>query len=304
MVVPYENERTTWVYDGKRYALGMGNTTGDMLEFAFTDWNFKWNGGQNCCIAPAVMVYSAILGKATVIDTFSYSPMWTPNGGSLVYVSKKNEIAVDGHRPSHLVVYEREKNTFRHFPDSINETRCPDWKNGDKTIVYVKNPPNSYFEIWEIGIESGETSKLVSSGVYGGDTLLNPNRPDVSDGDEFVYFEAARTTDHGGPTSIWQYSFDSKTLKPVFETQWADSNPTVSPNGELLAFVSNRSGKENIWVYHFRSKTFKQITGSGNFYIRQHLGRISWANDNTLVFCGGVDDLEGIFTVEVPKYHW
>lgn len=301
MVIPAENESTTWVYNGKRYSLGMGNTTKDMSDFAFTNWNFKWDGGKNCCIEAAVFTYSDKEKKATVIDTFSYSPMWDTTGESLVYVRERNEIAHEGHRPSHLVVYDRIKKTFRHFVDSINETRYPDWKNGNVSIVSVKKPPNSGLEIWEMQTESGVTTKLVSSGVFAGDTLLNPDKPDVSTDSKNVFFEAARTISHGGPTSIWQYSCDSKIMHPVFQTQWNDSNPAISPNGELLAFVSNRSGKENIWVYHLKNNTFKQITGSCKFYIRQQLGRISWANNNTLVFCGGVDDLEGIFTVAVPE---
>ena len=212
MVIPSEMERTIQISDGKSHSLGLGSVKNDFSEFAYTNWNFKWNGGSNCCIAAAVLIYSNSLKETTVIDTFSYSPDWHSDNNKLVYVTDKNEVAFEGHRPSHLVVYNQNDKNYQHFPDGKNEIRYPVWKHNLGSIIYVKNPPNSEFEIWEIDIESDIKTKLVSNNPFSDNTLLNPDKPDISSDNKYLFFEAARNTNHGAPLAIWRYTFKNNLI--------------------------------------------------------------------------------------------
>lgn len=299
MIIPSEEEIINHIYEDKRNTLGLGAVKNGISEIAFTNWNFKWSEAGKDFIEAAVLIYMVSENKISVLDTFSYSPVWSPDGNSLIYVTNKKEIAVDGHRPSHLVVYQLMEKRFLHFPDGNNEIRYPDWKDAGESVVYVKNPGTSGTEIWEMKLETGTKTRLVQNNPFSDNTLLNPDKPDVSPDNKYVFFDAAHSTDHGGPLSIWKYSFQTKTQELVFQTEWDDSNPAVSPSGEKLAFVSNRSGEENIWIYDLKNKKFSQITGTKQFYIRKGLGRITWVDDNTIAFAGSVDEWEGILTVSV-----
>jgi Tol biopolymer transport system component len=41
-----------------------------------------------------------------------------------------------------------------------------------------------------------------------------------------------------------------------------DMDPMIAPNGDLLAFSSNRTGNFDIWVYDYSTKTLSQVTQS------------------------------------------
>jgi Tol biopolymer transport system component len=132
---------------------------------------------------------------------------------------------------------------------------------------------------------------------FSDNSLLDPDKPALSPDDNDLYFEAAGGTAHGGLLAIWRYSFQDKTIDRVIESLWDDTNPAVSPNGEMLAFISDRSGNQNIWVYNFLSGKYIQVTGSESFSCRKGLGLLHWEDNNTIVFCGQTKNMEGIIRV-------
>ena len=54
-----------------------------------------------------------------------------------------------------------------------------------------------------------------------------------------------------------------------------ETHPKFSPDGEYLAFTSDRSGAENIWTYHIKTKEWKQISKDDD----QHFQSVEWTPD-------------------------
>lgn len=60
--------------------------------------------------------------------------------------------------------------------------------------------------------------------------------------------------------------------------EWDDESPSVSPDGNLIAFSSNRTGSWDIFLLDLNSNSIKQLTNSTAFE-----GRISWSPDGTYI---------------------
>lgn len=297
MIIPSEPEEASVIKNIERTTLGLGDIKNDLAEIAYTNWDFAWNGGTNCCINSAVMLYSTTSGSTSVIDTSCYGGSLHPTKNQLLYVSDKGERTVEGHRPSYFVLYDVDAETYKYYRDEDNDIRYPVITNNGERIIYTKNPPGSGYEIWQMNMETEEKVQLIAHNPLSDNSLLDPDKPALSPDDKYLFFEAARNTDHGGPLAIWSYNFQEMTLREVFESVWDDTNPAVSPNGEMLAFISDRSGIENIWVYSFISGEYIQVTGSAGFSCRKGLGLLRWKDNNTIVFCGQSQNEEGILSV-------
>jgi len=297
MVIPSEPEEASVIKNIERTTLGLGDIKNDFSEIAYTNWDFTWNGGANCCINSAVMLYSTASGSTSVIDTSCYGGSLHPTKSQLIYVSDKGERTVDGHRPSYFVLYDVDTETYTYYRDEDNDIRYPVFTHDGERIIYIKNPPGSGYEIWQMNTQTEEKVELIAHNPFSDNSLLDPDKPALSPDDNSLYFEAARSNAHGGPLGIWKYSLQHKTINTVFESVWDDTNPAVSPNGEMLAFISDRSGIENIWVYNFNSGEYIQVTGSEDFSCRKGLGLLRWKDNDTIVFCGQNQGEEGILSV-------
>ncbi|HZU75971.1 MAG TPA: hypothetical protein VFA70_04350, partial [Dehalococcoidia bacterium] len=61
----------------------------------------------------------------------------------------------------------------------------------------------------------------------------------------------------------------------VVASAWTDSNPSLSPDGALLAFRSARTGTSEIWVSTANGGTARRLTHSGG----AQCGSPDWSPD-------------------------
>ena len=76
-----------------------------------------------------------------------------------------------------------------------------------------------------------------------------------------------------------------------------DSQPKFSPDGQWIAFLSDREGSENIWIMHPDGTEVKQVSKDPN----AEFASPSWAPDGNYVFVSKA--AFGINTFEVWMYH-
>lgn len=299
MIMPSKPEKTEVIQSVERKQLGFGDINKDNNIYSYTNFSFEWDGGENCCKSKAVILYSD--NNVAVVDTFCYAPSWHPEKNELVYVTDKGNIAVNGHRPSHLVNYSLDEKIYKHYLDGENSNRFPIYSEQGESIIYVSYPRDGNYEIWEMEVETELREKIVPNDPFSNQKLIDPDKPVISTDGAFLYFEAAKSTSHGAPLGIWQFSFGDKTITSVFESDWNDSNPAISPDTKKLAFISNRSGRDEIWMYLLGVERFFQITGSEPFVCRRGLGKIQWKDNSTIIYCSNDYKEEGIIEVVLPN---
>jgi Tol biopolymer transport system component len=79
--------------------------------------------------------------------------------------------------------------------------------------------------------------------------------------------------------AIYLVDVEAGTSRPLLPKETAGNfDPTWSPDGSQMAFVSTRSGNSEIWVANVDGTNLRQLTNAGQFvrfpYWRRTLGSI------------------------------
>jgi len=99
---------------------------------------------------------------------------------------------------------------------------------------------------------------------YGSKTLFKDPRSWVSDGSAAVVEELSPQTNR----DLWILPMTgTPTPKPYLQTQFNESNGTVSPNGKWIAYISDESGRAEVYVDSFPTPRNKyRVTDQGAFF--------------------------------------
>jgi len=89
--------------------------------------------------------------------------------------------------------------------------------------------------------------------------------------------------------AIFSAPSDGGNKSTIVSSQWSDFCSAYSPDGNTIAFISNRSGLKEIWAMNLRTNKLSQITGSTEFRVYEGLfsGKIEWSTSgNKILFTG------------------
>lgn len=87
------------------------------------------------------------------------------------------------------------------------------------------------------------------------------------------------------PTALWRIDISEPGKGPekVRDIRWTDSTLAVSPNGEMVAFVSGRNGPEQIWVSKLDGSEPRVLVSAippyGDYGDNTNAGDLSWSPD-------------------------
>jgi Tol biopolymer transport system component/DNA-binding winged helix-turn-helix (wHTH) protein len=103
-----------------------------------------------------------------------------------------------------------------------------------RDVVYSSNRTGMY-ELWRIPATGGTPERV--RGVAARD----PGGPEVGDG--MLVFE-----EWAFEINLWEVAADSAEGHSLVVSTWWDKHPHLRPDGERIAFISNRSGPPEVWV--------------------------------------------------------
>ncbi|HEY8751688.1 MAG TPA: hypothetical protein VIM11_27155, partial [Tepidisphaeraceae bacterium] len=155
----------------------------------------------------------------------------------------------------------------------------PSMSADGKTIVYEDN-----FLVWKLDLESGKSTQIpvtIKTDLKDNDTELRIVQSECESFDLSPSNKRAVIATHG---EIFTVATDRGEEQRVTETPWRESDPTWSPNGKLIAFISDRSGREEIWISDELGHDAKQISDADC-----EKGAIVWASDSKSVLWTGSD---------------
>jgi Tol biopolymer transport system component/predicted Ser/Thr protein kinase len=130
----------------------------------------------------------------------------------------------------------------------------PEWLNDDELVVATGGVQST---LWRISV-SGKTpvQPVVVPGADVGQPAVQPGAHRMA--------YVSKTQD----TNIWTVHLVRKTQtvgepERIIASTQSDVNPQVSPDGQHIAFSSNRSGKYEIWVWQRDAPDAYQLTNMG-----------------------------------------
>jgi len=145
--------------------------------------------------------------------------------------------------------------------------------------------------IWVLNLNTLESFQITDISKT---SLRTVERPRWIDNNRFLFHGAYKGQRE--KYQLFESSISTKQIDKVFESKWNDYIPSISPDQNKIAFVSNRSKINQVWIYHVNNNTYSQITGySIHEYINQH-DYIEWQDNSTIVFT--IMNNQGIQTVK------
>jgi len=140
--------------------------------------------------------------------------------------------------------------------DSINTTDDEYWPSitvDGQTLMFTRqvstgrSDPKTQEDFYISHLENGKWGKAQDAG-YPLNTTQNEGAQSLSSDGRYMYFTACLRPDGQGRCDIYYSSFDGKNwslpvnIGPPVNTALWESQPSISANGRMLFFVSNRAG--------------------------------------------------------------
>ncbi len=147
----------------------------------------------------------------------------------------------------------------------------PSISSDGKVIVYEEN-----FGIWKLDTASGRTSEIkldiASDEKENGIELVTIN----SEADSFDLSPSTRRAVISSRGQLFTIATDRGDITRVApDTASRNTQPKWSPDGKLIAFISDRTGREEVWVSEPEGRAPKKITDSDT-----EKGLLLWAPDS------------------------
>ncbi|MFM9903572.1 MAG: winged helix-turn-helix domain-containing protein [Pyrinomonadaceae bacterium] len=111
---------------------------------------------------------------------------------------------------------------------------------------------NRASSLWVSAKEAPNTAKIINKSI--GDNSLGTLGMDWTPDGKIVYSTAT-----GGNVDIWIVDADGSNAKQLTDDPKADFSPTISPDGQYLVFLSNRSGLVSLMRMRLDGTNLKEI---------------------------------------------
>jgi len=218
-----------------------------------------------------------------------FSPRWSPDGKKIALIRRNLGKPENATGNSAVWLKEIPGGAGRQLTGGPRD-RDPAWSPDGGRIVFSRGqgPYQAQLFIINVGggavkLLAGEDGELLLSPWWGSDgkvyfTKLFPYQKPVT-----LAGQTYQVTEFGNG-SIWAINPDNNTLEPVVVDEYDNRQPTLSPDGTKLAFVSNKSGaKDGNGKFDRGSLYIKNIkTGAISFITNKvglNGGALAWSPD-------------------------
>jgi TolB protein len=220
------------------------------------------------------------------------TPVWTPDGQSILYSSQRNgigqiyQVRLGGHQPVQLTVNDSHSNVLDISPDGTK-------------ILYSTDRDES--DLWSVKLDHPKESQLTSGT---GIELW----PDIAPDGETVAFQATHATTNAKPFNclILAKSLKSDTAP----TQLAPDGfaPLWSPDGRHVAFLRSIDGNNDLWTVHATGGDAKPLTTGGITFVgytwlpynRMQTQDFQWSPDSgRLIYCATTSGVANVWQIGI-----
>lgn len=148
-----------------------------------------------------------------------------------------------------------------------------------RTIVYEEN-----FGLWKLDTATGKSSEIrvdIKSDSKESEVELKTITNEAEDYNLSPSTKRAAIETHG---EIFTIATDRGELQRVTETPWREHSPNWSPDGEWIAFVSDRTGREEVFIADELGRNLKKLSN-----VDCDKAAIVWAPDSKSLLWSGSD---------------
>ncbi len=200
-------------------------------------------------------------------------PRWSPDGSKVVFVSTLNSghfllyvasVNADQLTEIKRLTPDHKSEVKRYYYSASDHAINPAWSKDGTEIYYISNS--------EVVHGTGDLMKLnIATGnsvvIHHEETSWRA-KPDVSpDGARLVYSSYAGRNWH----QLWMLPANGGYPIPLTYGEYDNTSPRWSPDGEKIAFISNREGNTSLWVVNTFDGGQRQITPLTKQHLQPHI---------------------------------
>jgi Tol biopolymer transport system component len=258
----------------------------DLVAERMLDWSpdGRWIAACDKMEAEApysLYMFSPETGEKRLVSRWSegpsvgdLDPRFSPKGDMLAFIRYENRLRKE------VCVVSIQGGESRTLVGDLEKVGGVGWSRDGAYVLYSSNQESDH-RLYRVALSAGGSDpQRTRTELYGS----NPLQFSVSGGtDRLVYVES------GDDLNIWRLD-----LRGGGDSSWAqviastgeDSAPQYSPDGQRIAFISDRSGSQQLWVSNADGSLPVQLTTGG---LRP--GHARWSPEGDLIVLNGHDGI-------------
>ncbi|MGJ8682793.1 TolB family protein, partial [Paraglaciecola sp.] len=253
---PYSGADLSWVKGDKKILASRQNALTGINELIFVNVE---TGASEFIVAPETS------------QSFYRFPRISPSGKLIAMLDSSSTGSY-----SKLVIYDIENVTLRHVNTHSHSVVHVGWGENDDELFYAEIAGKNT-GLWRFDVEEQQHTLILNESVTEFDY-------DVTN-DTFI-------------VGVSRYATSIKRIQNGVESVVIDDDAferhmQVSPNGKMLAYVSNRNGDDNIWMKSLDLNSLHRVTNDDvSDYVSLH-----FSNDNKFLAYLVMEDMRSVLVI-------